>query len=48
MMRLFLQDRVAKTAIPSWRKSFWRTHFNRRPSPLHDKFECELLSHSNN
>ena len=43
MMCLFLQGRAADTAtIPSWRKSLWRTHFNRRSSPLHDKFECEL------
>ena len=43
MMRLFLQGRVADTATnPSWCKSFWRIHFNRRSSPLHDNFDREL------
>jgi hypothetical protein len=31
MIGLFLRERVANSIAhpPSWRKSFWRTHFNR-------------------
>lgn len=40
MMRLFLQERAANpTTYPSWRKSFWRTHFNRHPYKLPGTFE---------
>jgi hypothetical protein len=37
MMRLFLQERSAELhhTIPSWRKSTWRTYFNRRLSHQH-------------
>lgn len=40
MMRLFLRERVANpTTYPSWRKSFWRTHFTRHLYKLPDTFE---------
>jgi hypothetical protein len=39
MMLLFLQERANTAKNPSWRKSFWRTHFNRRLYKLPDTFE---------
>lgn len=36
MIGLFLQERsLIHYKFPSWRKSFWRTHFNRRCTNSH-------------